>query len=126
MLTGIDYTMIKFTIKDYSNININFMYRTTEIVHILYNFNLSDDIIKKILSFEKESIYNDSLLFWKYISKNKFMIYKNSLINYNRNLHLKEIIDINGKIEYLKKNKYKFWNITPRKYNYSYYLNSFK
>jgi len=85
------------------------MNRSDEIIHLFEIF-LPNDLVHKILHFEKQIIFNESQEYW-ITYRNKFLDYKKSQLYYDdyRNLFLYEIKDING-----DKYKFKKYNIETR------------
>ena len=45
------------------------MYRSQEIINILYQFDIPEIITKRILDYERQQSFNDSIYEWLYLPK---------------------------------------------------------
>ena len=103
------------------------MYRSQEILQILYKKNLSKDIIQYILQFERKIIFKEcihQMIFNSYI----FSRYQKEKIFYIDNKHrfINEIKEINGNTDYLKKYCKKLNHIRKENKIFSLYLNNLR
>ena len=102
------------------------MYRSQEIIKTLKIY-LPIDIIKFILCIERELLYKKTLYQWIKISEIFYNHQKQKFFYEDiKNTFLKEIHEINGNIEYLKKYKLKLYKINQENKICSLYLNSLR
>jgi len=103
------------------------MYRSQEILQILYKKNLSKDIIQYILQFERKIIFQEcihQMIFNSYL----FSRYQKEKIFYIDNKHrfINEIKEINGNTDYLKKYCKKLNHINKERKISMFYVNSLR
>ena len=103
------------------------MYRSSEIIKIFNEWNLTEDITKYILEIERQILFQESIFNWLCFSRiAKREKFKRFFYEENNILFLQEIKEINGDFNELKKYKLKLWNIHKNNQSYSIYLNSLR
>ena len=103
------------------------MYRSTEIIHIFYHFNIPEYITKYILELERIKSFQISLYDSIHLSK-EIKLAKSKRLFYDdfNDIFLNEIKNINGDFNLLQKHKLTIWNIKNHNYNVAKYLNSIR
>ena len=102
------------------------MNRSDEIIYLL-NQVLPNDLVHKILIFEKQIVFGESRDYW-IIYRNNFIDYKKNQLYYDSflNLFLHEIKDINGDKYKLKEYNTRSMNILTMKKQLNQYYSSFR
>tara|TARA_B100000674_G_scaffold470616_1_gene458578 strand:- start:285 stop:599 length:315 start_codon:yes stop_codon:yes gene_type:complete len=103
------------------------MYRSSEIIQIFNEWNLTEDITKFILEIERQLLFQESFHDWLCFSRiAKREKFKRFFYDDNNILFLQEIKEIQGNFNNLKKYKLQLWNIHRENQSYSIYLNSIR
>ena len=103
------------------------MYRSQEIIQILYQFNIPENISKVILDLERRQSFNDSLYEWLYLPKVvKEAKMKRFFYEYNNNLFLQDIHTINGNMDSLQKYRQRLKDLRIKNINDAFSLNSLR
>lgn len=102
------------------------MNRSNEIIHLFEIF-LPNDLVHKILHFEKKIIFNESQDYW-ITYRNNFIDYKKNQLYYDSFLYLflHEIKDINGDKYKLREYNSHSMNILTTKKQLNQYYSSFR
>ena len=82
------------------------MYRSQEIIQIFNEYNIHEYITEYILEIERQILFRESIYYWLHLSKiAQQSKMKRFFYDENNELFLKEIIDIRGDFDILKKQK---------------------
>lgn len=101
------------------------MYRSQEIIQIFSQIYLPQDITKYILNIERNLLYKKSINQWMLSSKIFYKFQKQKIFYEEiKNTFFNEIKEINGNMIYLKKYKFKLYNLKKENEICSLYLNS--